>query len=353
MSSSSSAQPHHQACQNCGTPLTGPYCSKCGQHDVDYNQSFTHLSHDLLENLFHFEGKIFVSVAWLLARPGKLTNEFNAGRRQSQLHPLRFYIFVSVLFFLGVTLLNQGHLFQYDARAADAEFQRGVQVALKNGRQPGVPLTPAQKQELAQRLKQEEKNGYSGPAVIEAVDQAEAAAEKSPGAAPDATKGPTTKLRIDRSTEMGRRIADKISSGEFTLSGFMTELEHRAPTLLFLGVPVFALLLKLLYFRSKRPYIEHLIFSLHLHTWVFLAWMVSNGWLRLAGFGPAWGTRLLDYAVLLWMVWYFVSAFRVVYHQSWIKSFVKAAVASFVYLFALGLIFVAFAAGTFFWLAAE
>lgn len=339
MSSSPPAHPHRAQCQNCGAALAGPYCAQCGQHDVDYNQSFRHLAHDVLENLFHFEGKTFVSVAWLLAKPGKLTNEFNAGRRQSQLHPLRFYIFVSVLFFLGVTLLNHGHLFPYDTKATDQQFQQGVQSALKNGTPSGTPLTAAQKQELAQRISADAQKGFSGPAVVEV--------------APAAGKGPTTKLSIDRRSEMGRRIAEKFSSGEITMSKFTAELEHRAPTLLFLGVPVFALLLKVLYLRSKRPYIEHLIFSLHLHTWVFLAWMVSNGWLRLAGFGPAWMTRLLGYAVFFWLVWYFVSAFRVVYHQSWIKSALKSALASLVYLFALLAMFIAFAAAMLFWLVTE
>ena len=95
---------HPRVCLNCGAKLSGPYCSQCAQQDIEYHRSFYHLAHEVVENLFHFDGKFFASVAWLLARPGKLTVEFNAGRRQSQVPPLRFYLFVSVLFFLGVHL---------------------------------------------------------------------------------------------------------------------------------------------------------------------------------------------------------------------------------------------------------
>ncbi|HUR60533.1 MAG TPA: DUF3667 domain-containing protein, partial [Opitutaceae bacterium] len=138
-------------CQNCAAPLRGPYCAKCGQHDVDYHRSFHHLTHDLLENLFHFEGKFFASVAWLLAKPGKLTAEFNAGRRQSQLNPLRFYIFVTVLFFLGVHLLNHGHIFDFDRKHVDqVSGDIGEKVSKAGMLTKG--MTEAQNDELGRRL---------------------------------------------------------------------------------------------------------------------------------------------------------------------------------------------------------
>lgn len=357
MSSGHSAStPLHAQCQNCGAPLAGPYCAQCGQHDVDYHRSFGHLTEDLLENLFHFEGKFFVSVAWLLAKPGRLTNEFNAGRRQSQLHPLRFYIFVSVLFFLGVTLLNHGHLLPYNLKWADQEIQSNIRRSLQHGPDRGPATAVLQNNETDRRFKVRSQGWVDGTAVIDVIGQAqekEKAAAETKAAGPADTRGPVTSVQIDQSKEMGRMLAKKLSSGELTLSGFTAELEHRAPTLLFLGVPVFALLLKVAYFRSRRYYIEHLIFSLHLHTWVFLAWMVSHGWLELASLGPAWFTSVLGYAVVFWMVWYFVCSFRTVYHQGWIKSALKSGVVTFIYLFVLASLFVGFAVGTLYWLTLE
>ena len=358
MSSSPPGRPPRLTCRNCGASLSGPYCAQCGQHDVDYHQSFGHLTEDLLENLFHFEGKFFVSVAWLLAQPGRLTNEFNAGRRQSQLHPLRFYIFVSVMFFLGVTLLNHGHLFPYDAKKTDEEIRMGVERTLKADAeakaQGGTRLTEEKKQDRARRIQNGTKGWVDGREVAEAIDQAQAAKEKKAAEKPDgAIPLKVTKVRIDQNSDLGQRFMKRVTSGEFTFSKFAEALEHRAPTLLFLGVPVFALLLKLLYFRSRRYYIEHLIFSLHLHTWVFLAWMVSHGWLQLAALGPAWITSVLGYAVSFWLVWYFLASFRAVYHQGWIKTGVKTGLLVFTYLMSLTLMFGVFAAGTFYWLAME
>jgi hypothetical protein len=86
-------------CQNCGGELSGPYCSSCGQHDVDYHRSFWHVVEDSIEGFFHLDGKFLRSVRYLFTRPGYLTTEFMAGRRTRYSNPLRFYIFASFIYF--------------------------------------------------------------------------------------------------------------------------------------------------------------------------------------------------------------------------------------------------------------
>lgn len=304
-------------CQNCSAPLTGPYCAQCGQHDVDYHRSFHHLAHDLLENLFHFEGKFFASVAWLLARPGRLTNDFIAGRRVSQLNPLRFYLFVSVLFFLGLSLLNHGHILDIDRREID-------------------------------HLSIEARDNTA------AADQRAAAEKTPPAKAPAApAKKPAGKLTIDRDNDLGRRISDKFMSGALQPSEVVDALDHRVPTLFFLGVPLFALFLKLAYWRQRRYYIEHLIFSLHLHTWGFLVAMVGGGYLRLAGFGPGWLGTGAAWALGLWAVWYLLASFRAVYGQGWGRTTLKFTLLALTHAFVLILAATLLALGTVAWLALE
>lgn len=337
-------------CLNCGTPLTGPFCSACGQHDVDYHRSFLHLTHDLLENLFHFEGKFFATVAWLLAKPGRLTKEFVAGRRQSQLNPLRLYIFVSVLFFLGISLLNHGHIIEFDWKHADAlqeKFAKGLQENQTAGNQLTPEdsadfegkFTPASLEQTIQTAKSiaEREAAKQGPAIK--------AAEKNKGVSKDG--GVTTKLPLSRD------FIAKVGSGEITLPEIVRALEHRIPTLLFLGVPVFALLLKALYWNSSRYYVEHLIFSLHLHTWAFLALMVGNGYLKLAALGPQWIATVVSWTLIAWSAWYVVSAFHNVYGQSWRRTAAKIAVVTFLHSFLLFGLALLLAIATVLWLALE
>jgi hypothetical protein len=367
-----SAEP--RACQNCAAPLTGPFCGQCGQHDIDYHRSFHHLIHDLLENVFHFEGKFFVTVAWLLAKPGRITVEFLAGRRMSQLNPLRFYIFVSVMFFLGLSLLNHGHLIDFPRQQVN-QLQLEIEAQAKQGKSLGRDLTSDEKTELSRRIREaiaKNGNNFDRAAIIESVRQARTPPVASPGATPGAKSAATPavtgepgkpplpanlpfkpKVRIDRSSQLGQSLARKLSSGELTVTDIWDALEHRVPTLLFLGVPLFALFLKLFYLGSGRYYVEHLIFSLHLHTWLFLVFMVGNGYLKLASLGPSWLDDLCGWALALWVPWYFFRSFRVVYAQGRAKTAWKILLLGGLHAFALLALTVALMAGTVAWLAYE
>src|ERR1019366_1203279 len=303
-------------------------------------------------NLFHFEGKFFVTVAWLLAKPGRITLEFIAGRRASQLNPLRFYIFVSVLFFLGLSLLNHGHLIDIPRQAVD-DLQLDIGKQVQKGNSLISDFTPEEKAELIRRVTEAAKTDgkFDRDAVIASIREARKSTAAT--AAAPVKKGTHTKVRIDRSSELGRSLARKIGSGELTLRDIWDAIEHRIPTLLFLGVPLFALLLKIFYIRSGKFYVEHLIFSLHLHTWLFLVIMVGNGYLKLASFGPSWLDNLFGWALTLWAVWYFFRSFRVVYGQARFITATKIVLLGFAHSFALLMLTIALISATVAWLAYE
>ncbi len=336
--------------------LTGPFCAQCGQHDIDYHRSFHHLFHDILENLFHFEGKFFVTVAWLLSRPGRITLEFLSGRRASQLNPLRFYLLASVMLFLGIALLNHGHLIDLPHSTVN-RLQQEVSQQARQLSQAGRALTPEQKQALARRLQEAARQhpDHFDPAAIAADFQREqVAAATAPlkTEVQNGTKAKTT-LTVNRDSSIGRQIADRLASGELTVGDMWEAIEHRVPTMVFLGVPLFALFLKLGYLRTGRYYVEHLIFSLHLHTWAFLVFMVGNGYLKLAALGPGWLGTASGWLLALWMAWYVFRSFRVVYGQGRLITAVKIAALGFVHAIAvLGVCFLLIA-GTLAWLALE
>ena len=347
------ASPRH--CQNCGAKLTGPYCSNCGQADIDYHRSFHHLFHDLLENLFHFEGKFFVTVAWLLAKPGQLTREFVAGRRQSQLNPLRLYLFVSVLFFLSVSLLNHGHIFALDS-AGIAATQKELAGNFMIGKGLTKDLTREERQEVMRRFRKLADRGEITQTDVTGVFReirAEVLADraKTAGAPHDGEQRRAPVVEEDHG--LGGELMEKFESGEITLPEIVESLEHRVPSLFFLGVPLYALLLKLVYVRSKRYYIEHLIFSLHLHTWAFLALLVGNGYVKLAGLASHRLASWVGWLLLVWAIWYVFRAFRVVYGQSRGKTATKILLLASAHACVLLLVAIALFALTLTWFALE
>jgi Protein of unknown function (DUF3667) len=94
-------------CLNCGAEVTGRFCPECGQENVGSHESFFHLVGDYTADFFHFESKIPRSVIPLLTKPGFLTKEYWEGRRIRYIHPLRLYLFVSVLFVASSAFYHQ------------------------------------------------------------------------------------------------------------------------------------------------------------------------------------------------------------------------------------------------------
>lgn len=111
----------------------------------------------------------------------------------------------------------------------------------------------------------------------------------------------------------GEKIIALISRGSEGGTLFLREVLNQMPKVIFVILPIFALLLKLFYVRQKIFYINHLIFSLHAHTVIFL-------YLLFPVLYPVWWTALIT-VTGIWLYLFF--AMRNVYRQSRLMTFVK------------------------------
>ncbi len=102
----------------------------------------------------------------------------------------------------------------------------------------------------------------------------------------------------------------------------------RVPTVMFLLLPLFAGLLKLLYVRRGWFYSEHVVFALHAHAVAFVAFTLAAVLLRAGTEG--WSQTLAQGALLALPV-HFVMAQKRVYRQGWGKTLVKAALLGVMY----------------------
>ncbi|MDP3580751.1 MAG: DUF3667 domain-containing protein, partial [Ignavibacteria bacterium] len=62
-----------------------------------------HLVEEGIESLLHIDRKALGTLKLLVVSPGKLSREFNVGRRIKFIPPMRLYVIISLLFFF---LLN-------------------------------------------------------------------------------------------------------------------------------------------------------------------------------------------------------------------------------------------------------
>ncbi len=253
-------------CQNCAAPLQGPFCHQCGQHDIDLHRSFGHVFMEALESFLHFDGKFFTDTRDLLFRPGVVTRDFNEGRRARHVPPLRLYIFVSLVFFLFLSLRSSTE----------------VGVALQAG--------------------QTTKDQFNA----------------TEGAAPPASAA------VEEDFAAG--LQEKAEAVSRDPESYRKHFLQLVPKMLLLCLPLYALASRVLFLRSGQNYLQHLVASLHLHTFVFLLWLaVALGGWALDWLSPVAGGVLRNIA-LLYVAFYLFKTLRTLYGESRLRTALKAVV---------------------------
>jgi hypothetical protein len=266
-------------CRNCGAVLAGRYCSNCGQSAEVHVPSTRELVHEVLEGLTHLDSRLWRTLACLWFKPGKLTQEFVAGRRAAYLPPFRLYLILSLAFFL----------------VASFSHFNGEVVRVDNG--------------LHRTDLSDCTNGtIDFPAFL----------------------GSDWQKRLQRAC-MG---VVRDNGNSLLHVGLAT-----MPKAMFVFLPLVAFLHMLMYWWPRFRYAIHLLFFLHLHAFFFSVATL----LTLSGdASAAWPSlRLADEifsSVMLWtMLLYSVIAMRLVFHMGWLLTLLKAFALFFVYVVMLGL----------------
>ncbi len=89
---------HSRLCLNCGAEPGPNYCGICGQ-SAHIHSTLRSIGHDLAHGLFHFEGKVWLTVPFLILKPGQLTKRYIAGERARFVSPLALFLFCVFLMF--------------------------------------------------------------------------------------------------------------------------------------------------------------------------------------------------------------------------------------------------------------
>ena len=119
-------------CENCGSALHGEYCASCGQSIYGPNRFFLTLMHEAFENIFQLDSRALRTLRQILFVPGKVAKEYLAGKRLSYVHPVRFYIVTSIMYFLFLSVSNffapsvGGNLINIDDDAALEQLQEQI-----------------------------------------------------------------------------------------------------------------------------------------------------------------------------------------------------------------------------------
>ena len=220
-------------CLNCGATLAGDYCSQCGQRDTGKDLRFADLLSELVGQFFTWDSRIWRTLVPLLVRPGFLTALFLA------------------LSFGSSSLVEEG--------------------VVVTGEETAEHLDP---NALAKLEKLEQASGIDLD-----IDLGEGEGE---GAAAYMGVGLVDSDSPRWLQHLEQRIKGNAGRVERDPQAFVDQLVEYLPQMMFLLLPVFALLLKLCYLFSPYHYLQHLVFSLNYHSFVFLLYLIGTAVERFA-----------------------------------------------------------------------
>jgi hypothetical protein len=305
-------------CLNCGHHVEEHFCTHCGQENIEIKEDALHMITHAIADYFHFESKFFGTIKPLLVQPGCLSKLYVAGKRVSFIHPIRLYIFISIVFFL-VILSSDKSAGDHEAEPAKKEAKsddksaasvlkiESLEKELKN-----PSLTEKEKDSLIKvavsELKNQKSNSFDfnlNSKWLNKSDSTLAAYEQRQKTLPAKQRDNFVKHYVLRKTFDIRKYPDPKEK-------IKEEIMHNIPKMMFILLPLFALILKLVYLKCKKYYYEHLIYSFHVHAAVFLSFLILNllQWFFHLFYDIS---NLLSFVWSIYIIWYIYRSLRTFY----------------------------------------
>lgn len=328
-------------CQNCEKPFSKgfEFCPHCGQK-VNDELTIGVLFYNTISNYFSFDARFFKSFVPLMFKPGYLAKQFIRGKRLLYLHPAQMYLFISVVFFF----LSSFTIAEWE-KEADAINEKiaNAPIEVNKEKKSKVSLDSINKAELLENLKengsklglkdkelkiadsiiQSETNNtnftwdFDKVKVDSLIDAGvdENIIYKEMGMSDDASY-------FERSFFKGiLNIAKGSGAGNMVRRAF-----DAVPITMFILLPLFALILKIFYFRRGR-YSYHLVFTFYFFSFLFTLFAILMALNRFLFEIPGW----ISFLIVLSTFLYFYLALLKFYERHWFTTLLKSGVITFIF----------------------
>lgn len=316
-------------CENCDYEFKGHFCPNCGQEVAEFNRPFGFVLYDFVGNFFAFDTRFFQSFKYLLFRPGFLTTEFFQGKRVRHSPPFRIFVFLSfILFILLQSLTERGldvstDLIDTDSsepakKSSNLVFRSNISAQTDSAdtlNPDSLAMFPIVAQDSIQTGDDDLNldlgmfgSGNIRDILAELANQFQDKLERTTD--PEKRKNFSSYIAMCRAPEMVISNIMKYMSWAF-----------------FILLPLFALVLKLFYVRRNQLYIKHLLFSIHLHSFLFFVLILVTTLKLLFDEGTGTIISVLVFSVPV----YFILALHKFYGQSWGKVILKFLGISLIY----------------------
>jgi hypothetical protein len=274
---------------------------------VDVRISLRRMLREVMDDQLSLNSTLPRTLGALLFRPGRLTHDYVQGRMMRYVPPFRLYLVSSLLFFIALSIVADPRdmTINDDGQARLDSVRLGRiadSVLLVHARAEGEDTTA-----YAKRVR-ERPNGETDQIQFGPDPE-----QVPPLLKPLARRMKATEARLNA---MPRREA---------LRMLIENVEENAPIGVFVMMPLFAFILKILYVRRKRFYVEHFVFALHTHAFAFLVGTA----VLLVDLGA------VNAMIFMWFLIYLFLALKRVYGQSAMRTFFKYVLLGISYTFLL------------------
>lgn len=330
-------------CLNCGYPFTKDekFCPECGQKNKGSKITFASFMNEMFQGFFSWDAKFWRTLIPLLIKPGKVSSEYIAGKRQKYSNPFRFYLTVSILFFLFLSVYNSFIKFNEIGDLSknintETKFNiRTIQDAEKDSISKAIikklKKSSITKNNIPDSLLTKSTNSFLKN-LTEAINFSQEFVDFH-RANPDLSISEgIEKLELEDTmasrfwySRMMKFI--QITKNKNERDRFSQELLSLGSLSLFILLPLFTLSLKLIYIRRKYTYVEHLVFVFHVQTVFFLLltlFFILDVFVY-AEIGKSAGVFISIFALYLFL------AMKKFYKQGIFKTFIKYCIANLMF----------------------
>jgi len=388
------------SCLNCGFTLDRiyNYCPNCGQGNHDDNVSFGTLVGDFFSTYFAIDSKFGKTVKPFFLKPGYLTNQYISGKRATYAHPIRLYLIISIFYFFMVTIAAHNLADENDGESAiktsnTFDILNGVAgLNDSTARLITKSMTGRQRSLLKNELDDkdlEELRGFLstldttsqlkirtsiGDSIADSLQifkpdslyllktKKSASIKEKDEDLDDEDEFIVSRINTVRVKELDKdyeltdeQIYDSLNLGELGYfdkrmaiqtirvtradnDQIVSYIVKNFPLMMLVLIPIFALILKLLYIRRNQLYIKHLVHALHLHTFAYFTYgifiLITFFIVTHEEIGEV--INLIGFVIV--SVYAFISFLRV-YKQHWFKTLIKFNIVGAIYCFSIFLFF--------------
>ena len=291
------------------------FCSQCGQKNLQSSLNLLILLKDVFSVVFSMDSKLLRTLLPFWFQPGKLTNEYLAGKRVRYISPFRLFIFWMTLFLVIFNWSMDSYRINdnwnyYTQAKADYQID-----SIKDVLVDRFPDSISQDKINAVFLERKPKTSE------QQLDSNTMHLQEFVLMRPEQLFAKLGLDSLPANDYYKKKLIRQLHKIAKNSDQFVVYIAGHISWAILFCIPFMGFLLKLFYWRQKRNYVEHFIFLLH--TLALLFSVLAVYFYQFSGIDDFVSFGRREYLCFLLMFIYLLWSLKVVYRQGYIKTIFK------------------------------